>query len=48
MAKKKPGPEPEVFKVSRPFEDAVKIALNKDAKDAPKPPRKKRKLEPVD
>lgn len=39
--KKKPGPKPEVFKVDVPFEDAVKAALAKDAKDAPKPPAKK-------
>lgn len=43
MPAKKRGPKPEVFKVSLPFEDAVKVALETDAKDAPKPPAKKAK-----
>jgi hypothetical protein len=34
--RKKPGPEPEVFKVDLPFEEAVKAALK-----TPPPPRPK-------
>jgi len=34
--KKKPGPEPEVFKVTIPFEEAVKAALETN----PPPPEK--------
>jgi hypothetical protein len=37
-AKKKPGPEPEVFKVDLPFEEAVKAALK-----TPPPPKRERK-----
>ena len=37
--KKKPGPEPELFKVPLPFEEAVKAALETN----PPPPEKKPK-----
>ena len=37
--KRKPGPEPEVFKVPLPFEEAVKAALETN----PPSPAKKRK-----
>jgi hypothetical protein len=41
--KKKPGPEPEVFKIPLPFEDAVRAALETapPPKPEPKTPKKK-------
>jgi hypothetical protein len=40
--KKKPGPEPETFRVVLPFEDAVKAALQTPPPPE-KPKRRKRK-----
>jgi hypothetical protein len=41
---KKPGPEPELFKVPLPFKDAVKAAL--ETKPPPPKRRKKKKSGP--
>jgi hypothetical protein len=43
VTKKKPGPEPEVFKVPLPFEEAVKAALETNPPPKKKQPKKKRK-----
>jgi hypothetical protein len=45
--KRKPGPEPEVFKVPLPFEEAVKAALETNPPQPEKKPPKKKPLRRV-